>query len=244
MNNSNYGQISLVLRWLFISLNATQGFFIFLFHVLLKEDSRKFWAKRFKKSMKGRVSNEKGQKKGGMISADTSNYYKGLSTTNTDITKSDQLSSQGLVANSHVIENRSAKNSTVVSPPVTVSEIQMPEFKSYDKENEQSVMHVYSLNDDEDDGIYCNADELGIFIGADATTEAALVIPNPSSSPQHSTEPEIRPLPDDIYSNELTPEDNLSLAAKRLVAGALLRACHQLAHDYTIYTIRKYFESV
>merc|ERR1712176_508285 len=43
MNDSNYSEISMVIRWLFIAVNTPQGLFIFLFYVVLNDDNRGFW---------------------------------------------------------------------------------------------------------------------------------------------------------------------------------------------------------
>ena len=52
---------------LYLTTSLLQGFFIFLFYVLLKEDTRKFWLQKFKRKKKSPVisntgagSNDKG----------------------------------------------------------------------------------------------------------------------------------------------------------------------------------------
>lgn len=89
----------------------------------------------------------------------------------------------------------------------------MPEFNSYAEENEQLTMQS-SLPVGEDDRIYCSADELEISNGVgalfDTNPGTALVIPNPAiNNPDHNIESEIEPLPDNVYSDELTLADNL-----------------------------------
>ncbi|XP_063690339.1 adhesion G-protein coupled receptor G6-like [Bolinopsis microptera] len=46
MNSSNYSHISVVLRWLFILLNAPQGMLIFLFGVMMDKKVRSFWIQK------------------------------------------------------------------------------------------------------------------------------------------------------------------------------------------------------
>ncbi|XP_063685965.1 uncharacterized protein LOC134819758 [Bolinopsis microptera] len=52
VDNRNYSTINIALRWLFTLLNAPQGIFIFLFYVVLKEDTRNFWLQKFKRQKK------------------------------------------------------------------------------------------------------------------------------------------------------------------------------------------------
>ncbi|KAL5253244.1 hypothetical protein ACHWQZ_G013126 [Mnemiopsis leidyi] len=128
MNNSNYGKISLVFRWLFIAFNAPQGFFIFLFYVLLKEDVRKFWLQKFKRKVKspvtytGVTSNDKDGKKKMSTSVLNSSDLHSITITSTE-------DNSLVLINQH--SNRKPASSTVSNVktkpgPTHVTEVHMP----------------------------------------------------------------------------------------------------------------------